>query len=105
MKYEKDERGGAGGYAMAAAIDAKESNKRNYHNFTAEQHKIADEVAVMAAAAYNGSIYKNPRKKVLTVSAHGRRNHAALEILEKFCEKHEITGSRTANGTHIYHIK
>lgn len=105
MKYEQDERGGAAGYAMAAAIDAQERNKRNYKNFTAKQHALADELRVLASAAFNGETYKNPRKKFLTVSAHGRKNHAALEILEKFCEKNEITGSKTANGTHIYHIK
>ena len=106
MKYEKDERGqSAGGYARAAAIDAQETSKKYFDLYSAQEHATAAKVALLAAAAFNGSVYTNPRKTGLKVSCHGRKNHAALSELEKYCVSRGIKGTKTASGTHIYHIK
>ena len=106
MKYDKDERDSAGQYAMAAAIDAQERNKENRNNFTAEQHLLADDLHVLVAAAFNSDTYKNCRKTEICVKAmKGTRNSAALTKLEKFCDDHGITGTRTKSGATIYTIK
>lgn len=106
MKYDTDERGSAGQYAMAAAIDARERNKENRNNFTEAQHKLADELHGLVAAAFNSDVYKNFRKTEICVKAmKGRKNLAILSALEKFCEQHNITGTRTASGATIYTIK
>jgi len=106
---EKDGRGMQAPNPAAAVIDARERNAANKALWAASKIKLSEDLAVLVAAAHDGTVYTNLREKFIAVKASGYRPRdkarPAYQTLVKFCEKHNITASITTGKAAIYRIK